>query len=167
MNIDLLVKQSKFNKDLTLIIDTITPIICDKKITKREIDKANTALLDKFGYYIYADGESKTSLYNVYLQKDYFTLLKIHCADRWVRHTPDSSGYSFTSYIPEDVKTIYCDRETGGITTEELNKYKPSKEYTPTKSEILASYKKYEQLNTKIKELENKRSKLPFHYYFK
>lgn len=159
--LQLLVKQSKFNSDISIIIDTISPIICNKKITKREIDKANTALLNKFGYHTYADGESKTQLYRIAKWDNYGSCgVKIYTSDRWVK-----DGEHTVAYIPDDTKTIYSD--DGIITTESINKYKPSSEYTPTKAQIESSYKKYEQLRAKIRELENKRSELPFHYYFK
>ena len=165
MNIKILEKQSQFNKDLNAIIDTISPYICDKKITKREIDKANNALIDKFGKYkAHTNHEGKIVLiphYHLYLQKDYSTTITIMKNDRSI-----SEGDG-TYYIPDNSKTIYLDRETGGISKEELGKYYNTPEQYPTKSQILASYKKYEMINAKIRELENKRSELPFHYYFK
>lgn len=160
MNIELLEKQSKFNKDINGIIDTIAPFICNKKITKREIDKANKALTDKFG--TFTQGGYTSPLYIIWKNDNYNMLrIVIHTRDRNV-----NTGDFGCAYIPSDTKEIYCDSETQSITTEELKKcYNTAKE-KPTRAQIEKSFKKWEELNVKIREIENKRSNLIFHYYF-
>lgn len=158
--LDLLVKQSKFNKDISLIIDIISPFIVDKaKITKREIDKANDALLKAFGTYK-TENDKQWAKYTIYTQDfSNYKTITIYCHDRCI------SNENGTGYIPEYTRTMYP--ENGIFTLECLNKWKYEAKYTPTKAQIKASYKKYEELNEKIRELENKKSNLTFHYYFR
>lgn len=161
MNIELLVKQSKFNKDVNDIIDVIAPIICGKKITKREIDKANKALADTFGMFT-SHGYTQ-QLYRIGKYTDYSTKVTIYTADRYVN---DSNGTGVV-YLSDDTVTIYMPHNTEVLTVEELNRYKKTDKYTPTRSQIEKAYKKYEAIQAKIKKLENEASSLPFHYYFK
>lgn len=164
MNIELLEKQSKFNADINAIIDTIAPFIIDRKITKREIDKANNALINKFG--LFTRGQYTSPLYTIW-KNDNYGLFRIVIAtsDRYINI--NKGDYSTSSYIPSDTKEIYCDSNTGKISIEELKKcYNTAKE-RPTKKEIQNSFNKWEKLNAKIRELENKKSELVFHYYFK
>jgi hypothetical protein len=155
-----LVKQSKFNKDIPKIIDLIAPVVCGKKITKREIDKANKILLDHFGVYTtYKDiheVEKVMGFYQVSLRKDYINRLAIWANDRSV------SG-EYTGYIPESDKTIYLE-DGGKISVEELNKYKPSRSKMPTAKQIEKAYIKYQELGEKISKLKDKQSDLSFYY---
>lgn len=158
--LNILVKQSNFNKDCNKIIDTIAPFITNKnKITKREIDKANTALLSAFG--TYTTNDKQWPRYTVSHRQEYSSeIITIYCHDRYI----SMENYN-TLYIPSDTRVIYMN--DGKLSLDELNKWKYEPASYPTKTQIESSFKKYELLNTKIRELENKRSELPFNYYFK
>ena len=157
--LDLLEKQSKTNKDFNDIIDLIAPIVIDKKITKRETDKANALILEKFGTYNAGD-DKKYPRYSVAVGKNYSITLDIYAHDRYIQ---DSSG---CSYIPNSVKSIYLHNDKT-LTIEDLQRYKNNAEGTPSRQEIEKSFDKYEKLNEKIKDLEDQRNELVFHYYFK
>ena len=162
----LLVKQSKFNKDQNRIIDIIAPIICNKKITKREIDKANQALVDAFGvfsaYKDHSGKEIKIALYTVSKYVDYGTKINIYASDRSVK-----DGDYGCSYMPENVRTIYLTHNQDSLTVDELNAYKFKSDYMPTEKQIIRAYDEYEAINEKISKLEDKKRALPpFHYYF-
>lgn len=166
--LQLLAMQSDFHKDVNTIIDIIAPIVCGKKITKREIDKANKALIDKFGdFHAYttepykSEGEVKvySPHYTVSLQADYGSKkLRIY------KHKRSLQG-EHTHYMHESDRSIYLEND-GTIAHEVLQKYKFDKKYMPTEKQIVSAEKEYKELEDKIKKLEDKKSGLPFHYYF-
>lgn len=160
----LLTMQSAFHKDCNTIIDLIAPIICDKKITKREIDKANLAIFAKFGEYVaYKDDHNEPVFvphFTLSLQIDAWSRkLKIYKHDRAISHD------GITNYMYESDRTIYLEND-GTITNEELQRHKVNSEYMPTEKQIVTAEKQYRLLEDKIKKLEDKKSSLPFHYYF-
>lgn len=160
----LLTMQSEFNKDCNAILYIISPIICNKKITKREVDKANKELLHHFGEYIaYKDDHGEPVMvanYTVYLSTDYGSRkLTIYKHDRSIQ------GDSYSAYMYEYSRTIYLE-EDGTISNEALQRYTFDSKYTPTEKQIVKASATYEAINAKIKKLEDKRSELPFHYYF-
>lgn len=159
----LLTMQSEFHRDCNTIIDLIAPIVCDKKITKREIDKANQALFVAFGEYgAYRNDAGELVLapkYSVHLSDNYGSRkLNIYRHDRLIQ------GGERTHYMHEYTRTIYLDGV--GISHDGIMRCKLSESYMPTEKQIVASYAQYEAINAKIDKLVNKRSELPFHYYF-
>lgn len=160
----LLTIQSEFNKDCNTIIDLIAPIICNKKITKREIDKANKAIFAHFGEYnAYRTEAGELKLlahYVLGLQAVYSSCtLKIYKGDRSIQ---DGER---TYYIPDSDRTIYLEKD-GTITPEVLQKYKHEAKYTPTEKQIVKAYEKTLAIDQKIRALQQERSELPFYYYF-
>lgn len=169
MNIELLKKQSKVNKDFNRCIDIITPIISGKKITKREIDKANKALELAFGIFntwTREYGERKGEIVNVPFYSvskvDQYgsTNINIYASDRSIQLNDR------TEYIPDYIKSIYLGYGKDSITTEDVMRYKYDEKYIPTPAQIERAYKKYEAISAQIKKLENDRTELPFYFYF-
>lgn len=161
-SLQLLVMQSAFNTDCNTIIELIAPIVCNKKITKREIDKANKVILDTFGTYDAYTNEQgeivKYPRYTVALYTDYSKTLKIYKHDR--SFTKGERGY----YMHESDKHIYLD--DGMITTERIKQFIYDKKYMPTEKQIIQAYNQYVKYEEQIGKLNNKKSDLPFHYYF-
>jgi hypothetical protein len=162
----LLIMQSEFNKDCNTIIDIIAPIVCDKKITKREIDKANQVILNTFGKYnAYKDEDGINKYYPRYtiaLFIDYGRTVKIYKHDR--SFTVRREDYNEACYMYESNKSIYLDNKM--ITQERIQQYKYGKKQTPSKAEIIKAYNKYQKIVEQEKLLNDKKDDLPFHYYF-
>lgn len=160
----LLNMQSAFNKDCNAILYIISPIVCNKKITKREVDKANKELLHHFGEYIaYKDDHGEPVMianYTVFLSTGYGSRrLTIYKHDRSIQ------GDGHSAYMYEYIRTIYLEKD-GTISNEVLERYKFDSKYMPTEKQIVKAEKEYRELEIKIKKLEDKKSSLPFHYYF-
>lgn len=167
MKIETLIKQSKFNKDLNSIIDTISPFITGKKITKRELDKANNALLEKFGKLTegindYTHLPWITPFYSVSVNDTYsLNRLVIYAHDRYTQ-TNEFEG----EYIPNDKKEIYLS-DNKLITAEDLEKYKNTAKDYPTREEIERDLAKYKAIRQQINQLENSITDLVFYYHLK
>ena len=163
--LDVLELQSKTNKEFNEVIDIITPIIATgKKITKREIDKANAVILEKFGVadeWDMANGEHKTQgFYSIWLSKEYFTQITIYARQRYIQEN------DHTWYIKDDKRVIYTDGHADSITPEIMARYKYESHYMPTRRQIEKSFNDIDKLKARIKTLENEISKKPFHYYY-
>ena len=167
MKIETLIKQSKFNKDINTIIDTIAPFIIDKKITKREIDKCNKALIDKFDIFKTEINEYTKEKYNipfyyVYINDQYnLNRLVIYCNDRYIQ-TEEFGG----EYIPSYTKEIYLDDDKT-ISSDVLMKNKNTSREYPTREQIEKDLIIYKDINSKINELETQKTALSFYYYLK
>lgn len=155
--IKILIKQSKTFKDFNTCLDVISPFITNRKITKREIDKSNNALLSYFGTFCDYKEKIKTPYYTIckYFNKP-FIEITIFAHDRKIK---TESGIN---YIKECTRTIYTSNEI--ITEKELMKYKLQD--TPSESEIVKAYTMYKKYLKEIQDLSEKIYKLPFYYYF-
>lgn len=152
-----LVKQSKTFKDFNTCLDVINPFITNQKITKREIDKANNALLSYFGTFCDYKEKIKTPYYTIckYLSKP-FDEITIFAHDRKIK---TESGFN---YLEKSTRTIYMSNEI--ITENELMQYKLQD--TPSESEIVEAYSMYKKYTQDIRDIQEKINKLPFYYYF-
>ena len=161
----LLTMQSGFHKDCNTIIDLIVPIVCNKKITKREIDKANEKLLSYFGQYVAYKNDKGESVYiphyTVSLQVESYGSSKLHI----YKHNRSLQGGEHTAYMYENDRTIYLESDRS-ISNEVIQRYKFDRKYMPTIKQIEKAYEEYVAIEAKEKALRDRKSSLPFYYYF-
>lgn len=152
-------KQSLIDRDFDKALDVIAPCVCTgKKITQREIKKAQTALDQAFGKRSSVDGEYQYSLISVSLSKGYFNQVNLFHQDRSIQ------GNQQTHYIHDDQRSINCDSDTGAITAEEMARYKRNKNVI-TEEEAQALIEQHNALEEQIKALKDQQSEIQYHYY--
>lgn len=159
MRMQLLEKQSEVNKVFNEIVKIIVETIpTEKKITKRELDKVNAILMDKYGAHGIMTNGGAYAKYTVSLDKrSYGSTLCVFSQDRYITVGDN------TSYIPEYMRTIFLDKKTGGI---DVNTIEYATLPTPTRAEIRQAFKRIEERNKQIEELKGLNSGEPFHYYY-
>jgi len=161
INAKLIAKQSKIDRDLDKAIQVIEPFVCTgKKITKREIDKAQKALDEVFGRVKSVDGEYNYSIIHVSLRKDYFTKVNLYHQNRSIQ------GEKYTSYLKDYERSITCDGETGTLEAEEIRRYIRN---NPIISEKQAQklIDKHEKLQQRINKLQDEQRSIKYGYYLR
>ena len=166
--IDLLEKENKTMLELDKAINIVAPILIGaKKITKREIDKANKLLIEELGiketyYHEYKKEYIQIPYYYMY-KKEYNNpylsdILIIVGNDRSIK---EKDNYY---YIPNNERHLYGTGKT--ITQEELNRsiYNGKK---LTREEIENNVKEYLEINKKIEELKEEQDKIDQNGYIK
>lgn len=165
-------KQSKIDKDFSDILELIKPVIVTgRSITEREIKKAQKLINEKYGLYdtftnSYTKELVEIPMYRIYkdFSSEYSQTLNIRASDRSITFEKTPRGDDFLS-IPNDTKTIYLERDRT-IAEEEYSRYIGDKK-TYTKEEILEGLKQYEALEEEKEAIEEKQSKIKYHYEYK
>lgn len=146
----MIVKQSQVFDTLNKAMDIVEPIFTTgKKITKREINKANQAL--------------ESLNVTCWLSKGYISYLKLYAQDRSIQGDPDENGISSTYYVNDYEKSIMLDNETGGVSLEEYRKYK-SNYKSINEAQAQKHIDQYNKLQTKIDALKDEQSKIPYRW---
>lgn len=166
--IDLLEKENKTMLELNKAIEIVSPILVGaKKITKREIDKANKLLMEELGiketyYHEYKKEDIQIPYYYMY-KKEYNSpylsdILILVANDRSIKEKDNNY------YIPNDERHLYGTGKT--ITQEELNRSIYNRKKL-TREEIENNVKKYLEINKKIEELKEEQDKISQKGYIK
>lgn len=159
-------KNQKVKKDINEILVLIEPLVAaGRKITKREIDKAQALVNLNYGTAEGTDWQGVVKSYpnyRVYLVKDnYFKTLKIRATDRHI--TDGENNY----YIPDDERSIYLDNDTTSIDPEGYKRYIQNDVVIPSDREIEEEILEYQRLNKEIKALEDSKSLLKYRHMIK
>jgi len=162
--INLIKKQIDVYVELDKATQLIEPVVATgKKLTKREVNKANEMLLKEFGLL----GKHKVAKITCYLSREFsFRKLIIFNQDRSIRDEADSNGYCSTSYVTDYTKTIYLDDELGSITLDKYRDYYANPKQMTVK-QIQASIDKFKALEEKRKKLEDEQRELDYYYLIK
>ena len=146
--INIIKKQNEIDILLDKALKLIEPLVTDKKITKRETDKANNLLkLNKIAI-------------SVYIRKyDYMNnRLELLAQDRSISGVEES-----TIHIKEDSRSLYLD-DYNLITLEYYQKqYSNIKKIT--EKQIIFNINKMNTINKKIDELENSKRDIKYKSY--
>jgi len=146
--INIIKKQNEIDILLDKALKLIEPLVTDKKITKRETDKANNLLkLNKIAI-------------SVYIRKyDYMNnRLELLAQDRSISGVEES-----TIHIKEDSRSLYLD-DYNLITLEYYQKqYSNIKKIT--EKQIIFNINKMDTINKKIDELENSKRDIKYKFY--
>lgn len=148
-------KQIEVYLELEKACRLIEPILATgKKITKREIDKANELIKKELGT---LKNNTNVGRVYVYLVKDYFKQVKLLAQDRSI------TDNELTYYVGSDSKRISLDNETCSINLKEYKLY-----YSDIKDrsekQIEQDIAEYERLSAEIEALKKKQSEIPFYY---
>ena len=148
--VKMIVKQSQVFETLNKAMDIVEPIFATgKKITKREINKADNVL--------------ESLKVKCWLSKGYISYLKLYAQDRSIQGDPDQNGISSTYYVDDYEKSIMLDSETGGVSLEEYRKCK-SNYKAITEAQAQKHIDQYNKLQAKIDALEDEQSKIPYRW---
>lgn len=159
-------KNQRVRKDINEILVLIEPLVATgKKITKREIDKAQVLINSSYGTTDWPSWQGVVESYpnyRVYLVKDEWQkTLKIHATDRHI--TDGENNY----YIPDDERSIYLDNDTTSIDPEGYERYIQDNVTIPSDHEIEREILEYQRLNKEIRALEDSKSLLKYRHMIK
>lgn len=166
--------QSKIESQLEEVAELVKPIVATgKKITQREINKAQELINEKYGYYdTYINEYNKETVnipfFSIYKDFQYYfsPQIKIYAQDRYVKFGVDQYGNTDGAYLPNDTKVIYLSKDKT-ISEEEYQKFITKDRRIYQKSEIITLIRQYQRLEEDIQKLKDKQDKIKYHYYIK